>query len=332
MVPNQRFDELLTDIEPSPTTKGHASTAHTRVRDHLRTHASFKHRWEGDFLAGSYARATAIRPRITPDGHERPDVDIIVETNFSTSDDPDDVLFELRDALANAFEIERVNKRSVRVLMSNAEIDVVPVVASGISYQLPDRDLGSWKQTNPPGHTTWSGQQNIQFSGRFKPLVKLLKAWRRQNKTGKRPKGFVLEVLVSRHAPVSETHYGEAFAQMLQNIYDAYGALADLNSKPTIEDPSLPGNDILSKVSLTDWKNFLERVHVHAGHARRAQETTDMAEATRLWRILFGQRFKETQSAASAASFGSVIKAPSVSAGYTFPDEDATPKKPRGFA
>jgi len=38
------------------------------------------------------------------------------------------------------------------------------------------------------------------------PLVKLLKWWRRQNKTGKRPKGFVLEVLVSLHAPAGETH------------------------------------------------------------------------------------------------------------------------------
>lgn len=332
MVPNTRFIELLADIEPSPTTRSNASSAHTRVRDHLCVHATFRNRWQGDFLAGSYARATAIRPRLTEDGHERPDIDIIVETNFNTSDDPDDVLFELRDALEDEFTIERVNKRSVRVLMSNAEIDVVPVVAVGGFYKLPDRELGYWKSTNPPGHTTWSGEQNERFGGRFKPLVKLFKWWRRENKTGKRPKGFVLEVLVSLHAPVGETHYGEAFAQMLQSIHDEYSSLAAVNLKSTIMDPALSGNDILSKVSLTDWKNFLERVRVHAGYARRAQDTSDMGEATRLWRILLGPRFKETESAAKAVGLGSVAKATSVGAGYAFPGEDATPKKPRGFA
>lgn len=224
MVPQTRFTELLTDIEPSPTTKASASAAHTAVRKHLRTHENFKKRWEADFLAGSYARDTAIRPKQTPDGQERADVDIIVETRFSTSDEPEDVLYELSDALEDCFAVERVNKRSVRVVTSRAEMDLVPVVRTSTGLMLPDRDLGYWKVTNPPAHTTWSAEQNTRFSGRFKPLVKLFKWWRRENRTGKRPKGFVLEVLVALHAPTGESHYGEAFAQVLANIDAAYGA------------------------------------------------------------------------------------------------------------
>lgn len=333
MVPNARFTELLADIEPSATTKTNASKAHTAVRDHLAQHETFKDRWEGDFLAGSYCRNTAIRPKKTTDGHERPDVDIIVVTNFDTAaDHPDDVLQELSDALEDGgFEVERINKRSVRVLMPNAEIDVVPVVEWGDAYQLPDRDLGYWKATNPPAHIAWSRDQNEDFDCRFKPLVKLFKWWRRENKTGKRPKGFVLEVLVAAHAPTDEAHYGEAFAQMLENIYAAYGALAEMGIKPTLDDPGLPGNDILSKVSITDWKAFIERVRVHAGYARRAQNETDMEEATRLWRKLFGDRFKATANAAKAVSLASYAVAPSA-AGYTFPNAPAAPNKPRGFA
>jgi hypothetical protein len=333
MVPNLRFSELLADIEPSPTTKTHASSAHTKVRDHLRTHATFKNRWEGDFLAGSYSRDTAIRPKKTSDGHERPDVDIIMVTNFDPDvDHPDDVLQELSDALEDGgFNVERINKRSVRVLMPNAEIDVVPVVEWGDSYKLPDRDLGTWKATNPPAHNTWSSGQNTEFGGRFKPEVKLFKWWRRENKTGKRPKGFVLEVLVAKHATSDETHYGEAFAQMLENIYQVYGTMADLGQKPYLADPGLPGNDILSKVSITDWKAFIERVRVHAGYARRAQEETDIDEATRLWRKLFGDRFKATNAVAKAASLaGYAAAAPS--SGYTFPNAPVAPTKPRGFA
>ncbi|MDQ3421599.1 MAG: hypothetical protein M3541_22980 [Acidobacteriota bacterium] len=191
------------------------------MRDHLRTHVTFKRRMTGDFLAGSYARDTAIRPKQTPDGQERADVDIIVETSYSTSDDPEEVLIEVRDALADCFTVERVNKRSVRVVTSGAEIDVVPVVRTVTGFALPDRDLGYWTATNPPAHTTGSSGQNTRFSGRFKPVVKLFKWWRRENRTGKRPKGFVLEVLVALHAPTNEAHYGEAFAQMLTSIYAA---------------------------------------------------------------------------------------------------------------
>src|SRR3954452_4438909 len=67
MVPNARFLELLADIEPSPTTQGYAQSVHLSVRNHLRCHEEFKARWEQDFLAGSYARDTAIRPKITAD-------------------------------------------------------------------------------------------------------------------------------------------------------------------------------------------------------------------------------------------------------------------------
>src|SRR3712207_4779142 len=111
MVPNARFKELLADIEPAPTTKAAASIAHTTVRKHLRGHADFKDRWVGDFLAGSYSRDTAIRPKKTNDGVERPDVDIIMETSFATADHPDDVLQEVSDALEDAFAVERINKR-----------------------------------------------------------------------------------------------------------------------------------------------------------------------------------------------------------------------------
>jgi len=333
MVPNTRFTELLADIEPSATTKGNCSSAHTSVRNFLKSHASFKNRWESDFLAGSYARNTAIRPKKSGDDVERPDVDIIVVTSFSSDDHPDDVLEELSDALEDGYTVERINKRSVRVVTANAEIDLVPTIESGSAYLLPDRDLGRWKGTNPPAHNDWSRDQNNAFDGRFKPLVKLFKWWRRENKSGKRPKGFVLEVLVSKHAPLGETHYGEAFAQMFESIYASYGTLAESGIKPTIEDPSLSGNDILSKVSLTDWKNFIGRVRVHADYARRAQDEEDMEEATRLWQKLFGNRFKSTANAAKAASLTSFAAAPAVASnGYTFPNKPAAPTKPRGFA
>lgn len=335
MVPNARFNELLMDIEPSATTKSNASSAHTGLRAHLRSHEDFKARWTSDFLAGSYSRDTAIRPRTTEDGQERPDVDIIVETSFTTSALPDDVLQEVADALEDGYEVERINKRSVRVAAWNAEMDVVPVIKDGDAYLIPCRQDGRWKPTNPPAHNTWSTAQNTAFGGRAKKLVKMMKWWRRESPTAsKRPKGFVLEVLVALHGPRDETHLGEAFAKTLENIHTAYAAQASYDQKPFIADPAIGGNDILAKVTVPQWREFIEKVRVHAGYARRAQqEDDDMDEATRLWRKVFGSRFRSTNAPAKAAAasvFASAV-AP-VGGGYTFPNANAAPTKPRGFA
>lgn len=233
----------------------------------------------------------------------------------------------------DGYPVERINKRSVRVETWQADMDIVPVVQTWNGFMIPDRDNGTWKFTNPPVHTSWSAKQNERFDGRFKPLVKLLKWWRRINPSGRRPKGFVLEVLASVHAPTAETHYGEAFAQLLKNIYDAYGFLASLDQKPFIADPADQSNDILGKVTVAQWKDFIEKVRVYADIARRAQDAGDMEEATRQWRRVFGERFKVTANVAKAASYGGFAAAAPVAAGYTFPNAMAAPaNKPRGFA
>jgi hypothetical protein len=336
MVPNARFIELLQDIEPSPTTVSHAQSGHLAVRAHLRSHPTFAAHVVGDFLAGSYARDTGIRPKRTDDGYERPDVDIIIETDFTRADRPNDVLNTLAKALESEFEVERINKRSIRILTANAEVDVVPVHKTGLIYELPDRDLNDWKYTNPPSHNAWSSGRNKEFGDRFKKLVKLTKWWRRENKTGKRPKGFILEYLVALHTPRDESHFGEAFAQFLESLHQSYGRLAEIDGKPTLMDPGLPGHssDIMSKVSLTDWKNFMDKVRVHAGYARRAQNEDDLDEATRLWRILFGPRFKATVKAAVGGTLTTTVAAAAPAAGYTFPSQSAAPppNKPRSFA
>lgn len=299
----------------------------------LKYDANFAEYWEGSFLAGSYARDTAIRPKRVGDEYERADVDIILETNFTESDDPTAVLKVLAKAASNqGYEVERINRRFIRVTTSKAEIDLVPVFKTWDAFKIADREIDGWTPTNPPAHTIWSGERNSDFNGRFKPLVKLFKWWRRENRSGRRPKGFVLEVLVAKHAPKAETHYGECFAQMLESIAAAYGAMADIDQKPWLEDPGMPGNDILSKVSLTNWKSFISRVKTHAAVARKALEEDDLAEATLQWRKLFGPRFKSTQKSAVASNASSFAVVPNETKSYSFPDRAVKATTPRGFA
>jgi hypothetical protein len=282
------------------------------------------------------SKIVGLKVSKSSDGNqERPDIDIIVVTNFTEDDAPDDVLQEVHDALRDGYgnKVKRINKRSVRLETSQADMDVVPLIKFGDGYLIPDRDTSGWIATNPSIHTNWSQEQNEIFDGRFKPIVKLLKWWRRENPTSKRPKGFVLEVLVSLHAPQDEKHFGEAFATLMEDIYNSYSSLASLDQKPFIEDPAVPSNDILAKVTVSQWKEFLEKVRVHAGYARRAQNEEDMKEATRLWKKVFGDRFNKTENAAKAASYTNYAVATAPTTGYPFPNEKATPPaKPRGFA
>lgn len=339
MVPNARFTEFLADIEPSPSTKKESSAAHTGLRDFLRLHDTFGDRYESSFLAGSSARDTAIRPQRSNDQVERSDLDIVFETNFEERDTPDAVLNEVADVLVGGgYELLRINKRSVRIKTWSAIIDVVPVIPSGSQHKIVDRDLGGWKLTDPRGHIDWSRDKNDAFGGRFKPLVKMQKWWRRVNPTSsKRPKGFILEVLTALHAPRDETHYGEAFAQLMENVYATYGRDVETGFKPYIEDPCIPGSDILSKVADGAWQSFIDKVRVYASIARDAQNEEDMEEATRLWRKVFGGRFPATENAAKATVLSGTATAPAIASigaagGYTFPNAQAAPTKPRGFA
>ena len=82
VTPNSTFADFLRDIEPSPSTKAASSSAQTSLRDFLKAHDSFKEVHLETFLSGSYKRDTAIRPKQVAGDVARPDIDIIVVTNF----------------------------------------------------------------------------------------------------------------------------------------------------------------------------------------------------------------------------------------------------------
>jgi hypothetical protein len=196
MTPNARFIEFLQDIEPSATTVSSASSSHQALQDFLRNHEGFKEKHVETFLAGSYRRDTAIRPRRENGVTARPDVDIFVITNHKADESPDSVLDFLEDAVREGYSEVKRQRRSLCVTTAGADMDIVPLIEDGDRFLIPDCALKEWVVTNPPKHTEWTTQINDQASGRFKPLAKIMKWWRRLHPTtGKHPKGFVLECI-----------------------------------------------------------------------------------------------------------------------------------------
>lgn len=331
MTTQQQFLDFLYEIEPSTSTVGACSSAHNTLREYLRTDENFKKFHENTFLSGSYKRDTAIRPQKLGGVLQRPDVDIIVVTNHTQSDQPKSVLKALEKALVDSgYKNIKVNRRSINVTQTTVDMDVVPIIENGDSYLIPDVELTAWLTTNPPAHTQWTVDVNKAAGGRFKPLVKLFKWWRRVHLSElRRPKGFILECLVAQHMNLTETSYEELFVGLLEAIRDNYGYYVLMGTVPWLEDPGVPGNNVFSNVTADEFKQFYDKVKEQAATARKAKNETDDDKALELWRSVLGKLFP---AAASQKSLASSLVRPAVGAGLTFPAMPVLPNKPRGFA
>ena len=332
MVTQKQFIDFLRDIEPSPTTKKKASAAHSTLREFLRKHGTFSVVHVGTFLAGSYKRDTAIRP-VTKEGEEeRPDVDIIVVTNHTLDDEPKDVLDLLYWTLKERYNDIRKQARSVRTSTASADMDAVPIIApQGMEGTLfiPDRKLSRWLVTNPPRHTTWATEINQVSGGRFKPLVKLMKWWRRENRTvSKRPKGFVIECIAAECMDFEETQYADLFLGTLEGIVRRYALSVAADRLPYIEDPGVPGNSVTTGMTFAAFEGFYSKAKAHAELGRRAQKEQDPDKALALWRKIFGPRFPASSADKSNGLLGEAV----VPSGLEFPDRPVIPRKPGGFA
>ncbi len=335
MTTQQQFIDMLKDIEPSESTVTACSSAHKTLRTALAEHEEFGDLHVETFLSGSYKRDTAIRPTNVGGVLQRPDVDIIAVTSHTEEDEPQVVLDAVHKALVDAgYKNLTVNRRSINVKLSSVDMDVVPVIEDGDAYLIPDIHLKEWLTTNPPAHTQWTVDVNTQAGGRFKPLVKLFKWWRRVHLADqKRPKGFILECLVAKHMNYTEANYETLFVKLLEAIRDAYWYDALIGTVPNIEDPGVPGNNVFSAVKADEFKTFYDKLKEQAALARKAKDEPDADEALKLWRQVLGSRFPAS-AAESRASNGlaNTLLRGAVGGGLTFPATPVYPNKPGGFA
>jgi predicted nucleotidyltransferase len=336
MATQQQFIDFLSEIEPSASTKSVCGGAHRALRAKLAEHPTYKVIHADTYLSGSYARDTALRPRVTNGTLRRPDVDIIVVTNHSHNDRPSDVIATLRRAVKQLgyAEIE-ANRRSICVTLDSVEMDVVPVIANPWQtggWLIADKSEERWLETNPMGHNDWARAVNKKANGNFKPLVKLVKWWRRESLPHlRRPKGFILETMVAELMDYRENGYEELFAKVLERIVVEYKWHAQTGQVPHLVDPSVEDNNVFSRVKAEEFKRFYDMAADHAQRVRRAQRETDPDKALAQWQRIFGDRFRKP-----APKSGNLLRAAVTTGGglgLSFPATAVVPpNKPAGFA
>lgn len=280
------FQTFLSDIEPSKTTVEQISAAHKALRGYLSSHEHYGEHCVHTYLSGSYAKHTSIRPAKDDDNR---DVDIIVETDYGSDANSANVITELRDILLDSskYASARLQTHSVGISFSNLDIDVVPLAVDDETCFIGCIDDGRWIETNPKGHIEWSTAVNAEHDGRFKPIVKIMKWWRRENcpEEERWPKGITLEKIIADHYPDDVTLYEDIVVQLMENIAESYDGLLADGIKPQVIDPSLTTNDLASGYQREDFEAFVREIH--AALALISEEgSTNSA-----WRKILGNRF-----------------------------------------
>lgn len=282
----QAFHHAIQSLELTEAEAANVSRQQNVVRETLRQHLGGIDR---DFLSGSYARRTAIRPL-----H---DVDLFLVLNPQVHAElrvaaPDRCLVAVRDALTRAYpnkQAARLQGRSVNIEFSGSGIgyDIVPAFANGPdAYLIPDRSRQSWIRTNPERHRQVLVEANQRAGGKLVPLIKLGK---HVNANLGRPlASFHLEVMSYQAFSGPPTSYPDGLAFLLTHLAERV-----LQSCP---DPAGLGPNIDNGMTQPERTTIREAFRkaaasAHDAVARAAAGAQGQAHAS--WRSLLGGVYRE---------------------------------------
>src|SRR3990172_5397736 len=189
MTVEEFLSNFCSSIELTEKQRDKVASRHKKLRKKLRE----KLELADDFLTGSYAKHTMIRPL---DEEDKFDVDFFV--TFSGDDHDESELEDLKNEVLNGLEdiekddnlIESVRPQdcSIGIIYSDEfQIDVVPAIEieKDEIYKIFERQSGEPVMSNPKLHANLLTKANdASESGgrkRLVPMIKLLKYWKRMH-------------------------------------------------------------------------------------------------------------------------------------------------------
>jgi Second Messenger Oligonucleotide or Dinucleotide Synthetase domain len=297
---NALFDQFLRNIEPDEDTVQDAINAHKPVRAWLAGHPTFTAVHVDTFLAGSYRRQTSVAPI--------KDVDIVVVCAMREYDpgNPRKLLEKLEKALDDNKDYKRktaARRRSIQIELPRITMDIVPTVAPhGVDAPLliPDRDVTRWFLTNPKGHIEWTQRLNADTKasetdrGRFVPLAKMARWWKREHLASTRhPKGHLVELIAGYYHDPAARDWADVFVAWVERTVTALAGFRATGALPAFTDPGLPSHTIKTGMEQEDFNRFYDELAKTLPVARRARDlgATDLAMSAKLWQQIFGPAF-----------------------------------------
>lgn len=172
---------------------------------------------------------------------------------------------------------------------------------------VPDRDAGRWEETDPLAQIEWTHRKNGDTNGHFVNVVKVIKWWwaTMARHADTKIKGFLIERLVGLHCPDGINDVASGVTQTLEGIRDRYLQVASSGQRPFVEDIGIPGNNVFTRISGSDFAAFHRRVIGAASKCRDALNDTSEAGSAIRWREVFGDAFPPPATSRSVVSQGS---------------------------
>jgi hypothetical protein len=284
------FEIYRQRLELSDTEAQDAIRRHKDVRECIRGSFDIK----SDFLTGSYARHTKTKPL--------KDVDIFFclgeQDRHWRDKPPHEVLNAFERCLAAKYGAASVepgrrcvtvefDKRNPTVdeegkVLSN---DAVPAYELGDCYEIPDRDLGKWIQTDPETHKEQSTAKNKEFGGKWVPLVKMLKRWNRSAGKPIAP-SFLIEVMALGLLDPPFRGYPSEVRRFFAAALD--GVMIDW---PDPAGFGPPVSDQMTPAKRQEAAAALRAAEVKVARAVRLEQQGKTGEALALWGEIMGKYF-----------------------------------------
>lgn len=284
----EAFETFRQRLELSDTERKSAIRRHTEVRECIRGTFAV----DRDFLTGSYDRHTKTKPL--------KDVDIF----FALSEKekawrgkpPHEVLDAFAKCLSDKYGKDAVDpgRRCATVEFEKnttdeegkvLSVDAVPAFDLSDCYEIPDRQLGKWIKTDPEVHAEESTAKNKAFSGKWVPLVKMLKRWNRSAGKPIKP-SFLIEVMAQDLVDPPFTDYPSEvrrfFAAAQTGITQAWPDPAGYG--PPVSDQMTP--ELIQKAV-----EVLRNAERQAALAVRLAAQGKQGEALSVWREIMGRYF-----------------------------------------
>ncbi|WP_137157427.1 CBASS oligonucleotide cyclase [Rhizobium sp. FKL33] len=164
-------------------------------------------------------------------------------------------------------------------------IDAVPAFDVGDCYEIPDRVRGDWVKTDPEIHMEQATNKNKELSGKWIPLVKMIKRWNRSAGKPIKP-AFLIEVMMQDLVdPPFTTYPGEV---------RRFFAAAQDGLDRTWPDPAGYGPPVSEQMTpelIKAAKEALRKADIKAALAVQLEKQGKQGDAIALWREIMGRYF-----------------------------------------
>jgi hypothetical protein len=286
----EAFKKFRSRLEATDAEEKSAASRQKRIREQLDASNIVIER---DVLAGSYKRETKTKPLR--------DVDIFVVLSDRAYLDkhPSVVLNDVLSVLEPSYPGRAfTDRRAVRVDFGVTDgtdevmsFDVVPALADGAAYLIPDDVTGTWIKTNPEVHAAMATQANKDYDTCWKPLVKMIKKWNAHNGDPIAP-SFLIEVMA---LGILQGTWGGSYPRELRMFFaDASARIGEGWKDPAGVGPNVSDELDADGGKLLTAKTALSNAEKACTKAFALDQGGKTGEALAVWQELFGPLFSKS--------------------------------------